>query len=113
MKHHLNWKSVKCKNVVGEDIYLSIPHSLDIHCRGGLLTQILQMPQKKPILFDEAINLLSDKEMELFGSGKVGHEPGQYFWYSDNFVQWISDMGYHIELTGDEFEPYFVNKELV
>ena len=84
------------------ELYTSgIPDIINICYRGSLLTCIVKMPIQKPIAFDEAICLAHDK---IYGS-KVGHYRGESHWYMDHFVEWISELGFHIELTGDEFEP--------
>lgn len=72
--------------------------------RGTLLSEILKMPRKKPISFQDAVNLNGDERHRQIMSGNHGYEPGQAHWLYMNFVKWISDQGYHIELTGDEFE---------
>lgn len=58
------------------------------------------MPRKNPISFDFAISLINDKCVLAVQARNAS----QYLWYYDNFVSHISDLGYHIELTGDEFE---------
>lgn len=63
------------------------------------------MPKRKPISYDDAINIFSDKMHEAFKAKDYGIRPGQCGWYPSNFVEYISDLGYHIELTGDEIEP--------
>ncbi len=40
---------------------------------------------------------------------KIGYEPGESGWYYSNFLKWISEKGWHIELTGDEFELFSAN----
>lgn len=62
------------------------------------------MPKKNPISYEQAINLIADKKNEAFIHKDYGTKPGQYFWYSENFVAYISDLGFHIELSGDEIE---------
>jgi hypothetical protein len=37
-------------------------------------------------------------------SCRIGNKPEECHWYYQHFVEWISAQGYHIELTGDEFE---------
>lgn len=64
------------------------------------------MPKKELITFDDAVRLLNAKQSECFNAGSFGDSPGQYGWYDLHFVSWISSLGYHIELTGDEFESY-------
>lgn len=107
MEHHLvKWKSIKCKSRFGNDVCLCIPEIVDIQNRGTLLSRILSMPKKKPISFELAMLKLIEKRREKFDAGHFGDESGQYGWYCLNFVNWISAQGYHIELTGDEFETY-------
>lgn len=105
-KHCLRWKDVKCKNINGEDTYLCIPTVIEIHSRGTLLSKILAMKPQKPISFDAAINLASEEQTKAFQERRMGSDRGQHCWYTDNFVEWIAELGYHIELTGDEFESY-------
>ena len=45
-------------------------------------------------------------------AGRIGHERGQYYWFTDNFIEWISELGYKIQLTGDEFEPYALSDRI-
>ena len=45
-----------------------------------------------------------EKRGEAFNAQKFGSDYGHYGWYSEHFVEWISSLGYHIELTGDEFD---------
>lgn len=63
------------------------------------------MAKKTPISFEAAINFVSDKQRDAFAAGQIGRNPGQYLWYQHNFIEFISDLGYHIEITGDEFDP--------
>lgn len=53
------------------------------------------MEQKKPIQFEQAARMVKEKFFATKDAGRLGYAPGQ----------WISDLGFHIELTGDEFEP--------
>ena len=99
---------VKHKDIYGGTIEIETPESLDITYRGTLLSRILSMPVKTPIPFDDAIRLVAEKHTEAFDHSRFGDAPGQYGWYSNNFIEWISSLGYHIELTGDEF---FENSE--
>ena len=100
IKHCVNWKLVTCKNVDGDDYHAEFPFYIDRKYRGGLLARILAMPKKRSIQFDEAIRMAEKN----FFSSKIGHRRGETFWYMQNFVEWISELGFHIELTGDEFE---------
>lgn len=68
------------------------------------------MPRQKPISYEEAIAIFDQKKVEAFKAKDYGVKPGQYSWYSYHFVEYISDLGYHIELTGDEIESYPVSE---
>lgn len=61
--------------------------------------------KKRPLSYDESISIFSDKKQEAFKVKDFGMRPGRSGWYTHNFVDYISDLGYHIELTGDEIEP--------
>lgn len=107
MDHHIvKWKAIKCKNRLGNDVRLGVPEIVDVRNRGTLLSRVLSMPEKTPISFELAIMKLIEKQREKFDAGRFGDEPGRYGWYCLNFVDWISLQGFHIELTGDEFETY-------
>ena len=104
-KQLVNWKPIVSKNIYGED-YLNnaFPSLIARAYRGTLIDTILSMPSKKSISFEAAVNLACDQFHKAADLRKFGYEPGQCFWYHENFVQWISEQGFHIELTGDEFE---------
>ncbi len=107
MEHHLvKWKPIKSKSRFGNEVYLSVPEIVDISYRGTLLSHILRMQKKTPISFENAMLKLIDMHREKFDAGLFGDNPGQYGWYDLNFISWISSLGFHIELTGDEFETY-------
>jgi hypothetical protein len=107
-KRIVNWKTVTEKNIKGRDFESVLPRIIDRGYRGTLLSQILAMPKKNPITFADAVRLAGQKQIEA----EIGHEKGQYFWYAAHFVDWISSLGYHIELSGDEFEPYVVSNKV-
>jgi hypothetical protein len=100
------WKPICDKNVLGEDFASQVPDLIARYYRGGLLERILEMPQKEPIPFESAVRLASGKHFEAFEANRMGYKPGECNWFFKYFVEWISSLGYHIELTGDEFEPY-------
>ena len=106
VSHWVKWKLVKSKNVRGADIELETPTVIDISYGGTLLSHIFAMPRQQPISFEDAIRLVIDKHTEAFDMKRFGDAPGHYGWYSNHFVEWISSLGYHIDLTGDEFESY-------
>jgi hypothetical protein len=70
------------------------------------------MEPKKPLSFEQAARLTEEKFFEANDARRVGYEPGQCFWYLDHFLEWISGLGYHIELTGDEFEPAQMSSQI-
>lgn len=111
-RHLVKWKPIKCKDVRGSDIDLDIASSIDIRYQGALLSCIVAMPKRHPISFADAIRLLSDKQTEAFDARLFGVQPGEYSWYGDHFVEWISSLGFHIELTGDEFESYTLSDKV-
>ena len=79
---------------------------IDSFCDGTLLSQIIAMPKKQPISFDDATRMLDQKLEECTEAST------QYDWHAINFVTWISSQGFHIELTGDEFEVWSLQKEV-
>jgi hypothetical protein len=98
------WKPFKTKNVKGKDISLELPQLIDRENNRNLLSKILNMPKNTPLGFNEAIAMVYEAQRQQFDASNFGSAPGQYGWYAENFVDWISSLGYHIELTGDEFE---------
>lgn len=106
--HYANiafWKKVPGKTLKGNQSLFRTAMCIDRFYERKLLVRILEMPDKNPISLAEAIDIIRNKEMEATRAGDEGMKPGQSSWYLHNFVQYISDLGYHIELTGDEFEP--------
>ena len=111
-KQFVLWKNIKCPTEQGADVEVGLGDLVDIFCRRTLLSQIIQMPERLPISFDDAIRLLSVQLYKCFKTGLVGKEPGHYGWYAKNFVEWISSQGFHIVLTGDEFESQSMQKHI-
>lgn len=62
------------------------------------------MDRKKPISFHEALNLASDAHIKASQEGRTGHQRGESAWHFLHLLDYISELGFHIELTGDEFE---------
>jgi hypothetical protein len=76
--------------------------------------EIVSRPPKKiPIVFEDAVNLVQREFYRASGSGQIGSEIVQSHWYYRNFVKWISEQGYSLELTGDEFETALMCNLLV
>lgn len=107
----LRWKEIKCPTDRGSTFSYPIPEIVDSYYRGCLLGKILEMPKRAPLTFEEAFLMLDSKHTECFDQRQYGSEPGQFGWYSKNFIEWISSEGYHIELTGDEFEAWDMQHE--
>ncbi len=99
-KQLLYWYPVVSRTYAGGFYSCELPKIIDSDCGHTLLASALAMPKKTPIRFEEAVRKL-DGELNI---ENIGHEPGQYQWLLKNFVSWISDKGFHIELTGDEFD---------
>ena len=113
MAHQLvKWKMAKCRSVSGTDVPLKIPEIIDIRYRGTLLARIFAMPKKRALPFVDAIRMVSEKQMEAFDARRFGDELGQHGWYDLHFIEWMSELGYHIELTGDEFESYALSDKV-
>lgn len=100
-KQCVNWKTIVCTNVNGDEYHAEFPYYINRKYRGELVTEILAMPKRKPIQFDVAVRMAADN----FFRAKIGHGRGENFWFIEHFIEWISEIGFHIELTGDEFEP--------
>jgi hypothetical protein len=96
----VQWHPVPVYDIYGGLCATILPELIDNYYNHSLLTTALAMPKKSPISFELVIKFTSD----IIHDADIGHEPGQHFWYKKNFVQWISDLGYHIEFTGDEFD---------
>jgi hypothetical protein len=104
-KQVVSWKPIRSRNRLGE-VFISdsFPQLIDCAYRGELLFEIVSMIPKTPISFEHAVNIIEKEYFRASSGGQWGPNPGQANWYYRNFVQWISDQGYCIELTGDEFE---------
>jgi hypothetical protein len=107
-KHILNWKTVRLKNLRGSDCNLPLPGVINLIYRGRLLGCILGMKKMAPISFDKAISLANEEWQCAFRADR--HD--QIDWLQENFVEWIAGQGYHIEITGDEFEPFWMSDKL-
>ena len=112
-KHCVNWKPVKSKDIRGSDFDSPIPTAIEIGYRGTMLSRILDMERKQSITFVEAIHLVQKQWTKAVDSGRIGHELGECNWFIDHFIEWVASQGYHIELTGDEFEPYMISSQII
>lgn len=105
-QHLLNWKIAPQIPAAGIS-WPTLSKQIDLNYRGTLLSRILEMEPKKPISLEQAIRLMEKHEDLARTAGRKSAEPGHLCWFSYNFVEFISTLGYHIELTGDEFEPHY------
>lgn len=83
-----------------------MPEVIEKQYRGSLLSKILAMPNQKAISFEDAINVICKAADEAFSAKKFGVKPRHYNWYINNFVEYIAELGFHIELTGEEFDVF-------
>jgi hypothetical protein len=104
-KHLVFWTAVPDKPFMGLPT-MPISREIDSNYRGTLISRILVMKTKTPISLEDAIALMQKHEDLARSAGQSGADRGQTFWFSFNFVEFISEQGYHIELTGDEFEIF-------
>ena len=78
------------------------PYNSNCATKGFLLLyQINQMPKAKPISMQDALMIASLEDERLYRTAEDSPEH-KTFW--DRWVLWVSYRGFHIELTGDEFE---------
>ncbi len=107
----VHWKVDKAITCVrGPEACLTLLKEIDGNYRGTLLSRILKMKKQNPILLEEAIQLMIDSETEAKNSGQNHCEFGGVLYFSFNFIEWLSRIGYHVELTGDEFELYAISE---
>jgi hypothetical protein len=66
------------------------------------------MKKLVPISFEKAISLVNERWQQAHRAKRRD----TINWLQQNFVEWISSQGYHIELTGDEFEPLLISDKL-
>ncbi len=107
-KQCLFWKTVTCKDIRNMDYESNLPKIIAQAYRGKLLAEILKMPPKEPISFVRAVQLVSDIRLE----GIRTHDLGKSRWSCYNFVNFISEAGFHIELSGDEFVFHLVSASI-
>lgn len=99
----VRWKSVACKSLAGKNILLDLPNQIDKMHGGTLLSQIISMPKQTPISFSNAINLVVEAQKDEWESGRFVRYPVFWNWHLKNFIQWLTALGYHVELSGEEF----------
>lgn len=101
------WFPVKVRDVISGESFKAQPYGSSDPLR--LLTAIENMPRQKPIKLEDAIWLAATEAHRIF-STQGGTETGDFLL---NWLKWINSLGYHIELTGNEFEMRDLEKEPV
>ncbi len=105
VKRVLKWRPVRLLAVDGfEYLEDELPGVIASFYKGELVDRILKMDRKKPISFYQAVNLASDGHYRASVDDRFGHNKGESGWHFSHFLDFISDQGFHIELTGDEFD---------
>ncbi len=105
MQRHLaKWKHVYIGKGTPADGPDMLPTVIYYETKATLIYQIVSMPKGNPISFEDAVRYVEKKWCESFDSKNFGYEPGGAGWYTKHFVDYISSLGFHIELSGDEFE---------
>lgn len=103
-KRIVSWKPVRFLDADGQiAVDPHMPSLIAIAYRGELVDKILAMPRKSSIPYARAVAMVGERFMQELKAGNAGGERGQSHWFHRNFVEFISEQGYHIELTGDEF----------
>lgn len=59
------------------------------------------MQRKEPLQFNTAIDMIYCRWNQMILDGQISE--AMIFFRPENIVQFISDQGFHIEWTGDEF----------
>ncbi len=91
-----------CQDIRDEDYSSELPDIISVAYRGTLLPEILKMPRRNPISFESAIQLVHAKRRQA----RLTFDADKMVWYNKNFVKCVSDSGFHIELSGDEFDVW-------
>ena len=102
-KHWVKWKTLRTKNIYGEPIDAEFPYLIDLCYQGSLISKILKMEKKTPISFEDAVRIAEGH----YSESDIFTERDRMKKCTQHFIEFISEQGFHIELTGDEFElPY-------
>lgn len=73
---------------------------------GWLLLHLLSaMPRRTPLTYQAACRMVQDEVRRQVDLGNNDPEvSGSANWLMSNWIKWLSDRGYHVELAGNEFE---------
>jgi hypothetical protein len=112
-KQCVRWKPFRAKTIRNTAYDSCFGDLIDLYNKGTLVSQILKMDRKRPLEFAQAALLAHDKYVEAMMSRKLGGGLTESTWYLNHFVSWISELGYHIELTGDEFESNCLSAKII
>ena len=92
----IKWKAIQIQSLDGDLISWTLEDLNEI-----TLQQIQALPRKISIDFESAYRMQRQECVRLLYQE---HDVKQYEKLSDNWINWISDQGYHIKLTGQEYE---------
>jgi hypothetical protein len=100
--YKVSWKDYPSKTRHGEPMMDGV---FPIESGTRFLHEIEAMPKGKPLPFLTAREMVKEAYRNAFHWDCLDVEPDydRAFWIQDNWVQWISEQGFHIELTGDEW----------
>lgn len=92
------FRKVNSKNIYNEPICSDLSWIFNTGC----YFKILNMKKQKPISYDAAANMCLKHCRDLTDEKKF--KMSAQFFQKGDWIKFISDQGFHIELTGDEFE---------
>lgn len=105
MKRIYKWKPIRLLTIYGNEyVDDELPGIVANYYKGELVDKILTMDRKKPISLHQALNMASDAHIKAVHENRFGHKKGQSGWHFSHLIDFISEQGFHIELSGDEFD---------
>jgi hypothetical protein len=100
MTHRVIWREFNYLGLWGEPGVCAPPYlPKDSHVL--LLYQVQMMPKKIPISMEKAMLLVSKRHSELY---RETPDLKKIFWFYEEWVRWVSEQGFHIELSAEDFE---------
>jgi len=99
----MKWKDVIAQNIYGEPYSCSLFDTLNKYYKGKLLEAILTMPVGKSITYQEAGTLI-DQEWNRLHSYTDEIAIKNFFKFHETCIEWLSQQGFRIILTGTEYE---------
>ena len=94
----IQWKPITVKDLYGGDV----PYTLDApnEITETFLLRIQEMPRKNSMTLEHAVQSYMREYIRLSFELSDNVQAGQL---CSNWLSWISELGYHIALTGDEY----------